>query len=223
MENSMKTKLFILLFSKYVNKRVKKIWVGKPKSSQYSESEKFDLREVQKMLTRSWEIYLSEAPFLPKQPRIRLWLVMNFACLTLSAHQALVGFGIENEHAIELIHKLIWDVTSGSVRTANRFTKYLVRDTMRRLDLLVDLVMKVVFCRPAYQTIKGELDRGFFMDVHTCPVADYMISNHASDLCVNTWCGVDFGLVEIIGGRLERSGTRAMGKEKCAFHFYSAF
>ena len=83
------------------------------------------------------------------------------------------------------------------------------------------LVMKLVFCKPAYQTEKGALDDGFFMDVHTCPVADFMLANNAADVCISAWCGVDFGLVEIIGGRLERSGTRAMGEEKCDFSFFT--
>ncbi|MEJ2487725.1 MAG: penicillin acylase family protein [Anaerolineales bacterium] len=51
-------------------------------------------------------------------------------------------------------------------------------------------------------------------------VAELMKSNGASELCVESWCGVDFGLVEIFGGELKRSGTIAMGKGKCDFRFH---
>jgi ubiquinone biosynthesis protein len=220
LEYAMNQKLFKLLFSGYINKRVGKIWINQPTSKQHSGKGSFDSVDIINILAKSWEIYLTEALSLPQQPRMRLTLIMNFACLTLSAYQTLVGFGIEKDYAIELIYELVWDVTSRSASSANRLTKSIYQDTMRRLEVLVDLVMRVVFCEPAYQTNKGELQDGFFMDVCTCPVADYMISNQASDLCVNTWCAVDFGLVDIIGGRLERSGTRAMGKEKCDFRFH---
>jgi ubiquinone biosynthesis protein len=218
----MKPKLFKLLFSGYINKKVRGIWVGKPKSSQHSENGAFSPADVQNILAQAWEIYLTSAPSLPRQPRVRLWAVMNFACLTLSAYRAMLAFGIEKEYAIQLIYDLVWDVTSRSVRTANQFTTLFVQDNMRRMKILVDQVMKVLFSKPAYQTTNGKLEDGFFMDVHTCPVADYMITNQAADLCVNTWCAVDFGLVDIIGGRLERSGTRSTGEEKCDFRFYNA-
>lgn len=221
MENSMKLNVFKWLFSGYINKKVMNLWVGQPRAIQGS-VDRLTSDEIQEILTRTWKIYFLKAQSLPKQPRVRLWLVMNFAALTLSAQHAMVGLGIEKDYAIDLIYDLVWDVTAGSTKTANRFTNLAVKNTMRRLEVLVDLVMKVVFCPPAYQIQKGKLDDGFFMDVQTCPVADYMISNQASDLCINTWCKVDFGLVEIIGGRLERSGTLSMGREKCDFHFYEA-
>lgn len=215
-------KFFRMLFSRYLTRMTRKIWVGKALSHTDPDADKLDKSDVQKVLKHTWEIYQVEAPRLSKQPGIRLWLVMNFACLTLSAMQALMSTGIARDDAIQLIREMIWQVTSASTSTANRLTRVFLRDQMRRLEYLVDLVMKVVFCKPAYQTAKGQLEGGFYMDVRTCPVAVYMRANQAADLCVGTWCAVDFGLVEITGGRLERSGTLAMGKEKCDFKFYGS-
>jgi len=39
----------------------------------------------------------------------------------------------------------------------------------------------------------------------------------AADLCVQTWCALDYPLAQKWGGHLERSGTIAMGKDHCDF------
>jgi hypothetical protein len=41
----------------------------------------------------------------------------------------------------------------------------------------------------------------------------------ASDLCIETWCNLDFPLAEMWGGRLERTQTLAAGCEHCDFRF----
>lgn len=178
-----------------------------------------DLRPI---VERIWEIYLFEAPTIPQQKNLRTTLVMNFACLTFSGYTAMIEAGMAKQEVIDSIYDLTWDITARSTRLANRISKLLIKDASRRMEYLVDLVMKLVFSPPAYQTQKGVVQGGFFMDVCSCPVAEYMISKDAAELCVQTWCGVDFGLVELIGGRLERSGTRAMGKEKCDFVFFES-
>jgi ubiquinone biosynthesis protein len=79
--------------------------------------------------------------------------------------------------------------------------------------------MRTFFSSPGYEFDLGETYQGFFLDVKRCPVAELMISKGVSDLCIQSWCEVDFGLVEIIGGKLQRNGTLAMGEQKCDFVF----
>ena len=52
-----------------------------------------------------------------------------------------------------------------------------------------------------------------------CPVADYLTSNGAGDLCVGTWCNLDYPLARMWGGELERHGTLAGGAKRCDFRF----
>ncbi|MBL6748913.1 MAG: L-2-amino-thiazoline-4-carboxylic acid hydrolase [Nevskia sp.] len=52
-----------------------------------------------------------------------------------------------------------------------------------------------------------------------CPIADYFESQGASDLCVGTWCNLDFALAEMWGGRLERHETLSAGCARCDFRF----
>jgi ubiquinone biosynthesis protein len=79
--------------------------------------------------------------------------------------------------------------------------------------------MKTFFSPPAYRFDTDKIEDGFYLDVKRCPVAELMAATGASELCIQSWCGVDFGLVEIIGGSLLREGTLAMSREKCDFLF----
>jgi L-2-amino-thiazoline-4-carboxylic acid hydrolase len=52
-----------------------------------------------------------------------------------------------------------------------------------------------------------------------CPVAEYLTSHDATDLCVATCCNLDFPLARMWGGELERQGTLAGGAGRCDFRF----
>ncbi len=52
-----------------------------------------------------------------------------------------------------------------------------------------------------------------------CPVADYLGSRGAADLCAGSWCNLDYALAEMWGGTLERSGTLVGGASCCDFRF----
>ena len=52
-----------------------------------------------------------------------------------------------------------------------------------------------------------------------CPVADYLGSRVAADLCAGSWCNLDCALTEMWGGTLERSGTLVAGASCCDFRF----
>ncbi|MFQ5740811.1 MAG: L-2-amino-thiazoline-4-carboxylic acid hydrolase, partial [Acidobacteriota bacterium] len=58
---------------------------------------------------------------------------------------------------------------------------------------------------------------GIYFDMRRCPVAEYFRSSGAADLCVGSWCNLDYGLAEMWGGWLERTGTLAGGDDCCRF------
>lgn len=144
---------------------------------------------------------------------------MNFAYLTLSAYQIMLEGGMNQDEAVKRIQQLTWYITSTWAVRAQRGSRYLFRDQLKELQFFVRLVMRTIFSPPGYKFYMGETGGGFFLDVKRCPVAELMISRGASELCIQSWCGVDFDLVEIIGGKLQRNGTLAMGEKKCDFVF----
>jgi L-2-amino-thiazoline-4-carboxylic acid hydrolase len=62
-----------------------------------------------------------------------------------------------------------------------------------------------------------EADAAVAFSVRRCPVAEFFTSQGARDLCVHTWCALDFPLAKMWGGSLQRSGTLAGGAAGCDF------
>jgi len=210
---SFQSKLFKFFLSSYLRRLTGRLWlVNQPELG-------FSKKDLDLILKQSWDKYFRSVGELDKQANLGNWMVMNFAHLTLGAFQALLEQGLKEQDAINQIYKLTWEITSIWTKRAKGISGAIFREPMRELSYFVDLAMKTFFSPPAYRFDTGEVNSGFFLDVKRCPVAELMTANDASDLCIQTWCGVDFGLVKIIGGSLQREGTLAMGREKCDFVF----
>ena len=52
-----------------------------------------------------------------------------------------------------------------------------------------------------------------------CPIAAYFRAHHTSELCVNTWCKLDYPLARQWGSELTRIGTIASGATVCDFRW----
>ncbi len=208
-------KLFRFLLSFYLYRVATKIWLENQDDIYMS------TQDIQCLLDAAWPKYGMSVIDMEKQGNLGNWLVMNFAYLTLSAYQVMLADGINQDEAIDKIHAITWDITSTWTKRAKRLSKFLFQDQMNQLNFFVGFIMKTLFSPPGYDYKRGKFEDGFYLDVKQCPVAELMISNGASGLCIQTWCGVDFGLVEILGGTLQRKGTLAMGERKCDFVFHS--
>ncbi len=212
---NLQTKLFRFLLSPSLQRVALKIWTGEQEDPPGTY-----VSEIFLLLENSWNRYELSVADLERQANLSNWLVMNFAHLTLSAYQVMLEDGLNQDEAVERIQKLTWEITSTWTTRAKRVSRYLFRDQIKELLFFTRLVMRTFFSPPGYKFDIGETDGGFFLDVRRCPVAELMISEGASELCIQSWCGVDFDLVEIIGGKLQRNGTLAMGEKKCDFVFH---
>jgi ubiquinone biosynthesis protein len=56
-------------------------------------------------------------------------------------------------------------------------------------------------------------------DVRRCPVAEHFRAEGLSQLCVESWCNLDYAVAEKWGARLERTTTLAEGAERCDFRW----
>ena len=87
------------------------------------------------------------------------------------------------------------------------------------MRMSVDMFLRYPFNRPGYRYRDIAEPRGRALDMLRCPVADYLAANGAADLCVGTWCNLDYPLARMWGGELERHGTLAGGAKRCDFRF----
>jgi ubiquinone biosynthesis protein len=93
------------------------------------------------------------------------------------------------------------------------------RDRLGRLRFATDLFRSFPFNPPGYLMEDISAPHEVAFDVRRCPVAEYFRRHGASEVCVATWCNLDYALAEQWGGRLERTGTLAAGADRCDFRW----
>jgi ubiquinone biosynthesis protein len=141
------------------------------------------------------------------------------ACLTLAFFRALVAAGIERDYAIELVSDAAWKVYEKWGALARLIARGLARDALARLRWCVNLFLRFPFNGPGYIYERPPTPDAVDVTIRRCPVAEYLRAKGAPDLCVGSWCNLDYGLAEMWGGRLQRTGTLAGGQDHCDFRF----
>lgn len=160
-----------------------------------------------------------QVPGLPSEPTVGSRQNVMLAALTLSFLEALERDGIERGYAIELTADVCWRFYRQWGYATRAATRLIARDPVRRLRLSVNAFLTFPFGRPGYRFDDVSQDDGRSLDMQRCPVADYLGSRGAADLCAGSWCKLDYALAEMWGGTLERSGTLVGGASCCDFRF----
>ena len=171
--------------------------------------------------SREWafERFERQVPDLPSEPTLGSRQNVILAALTLSFLEALEADGIERGYAIELTGDVCWRFYQQWGQGTRAATSLITRDPVRRLRLSVNAFLTFPFGRPGYRFDDVLQSDGRSLDMQRCPVADYLGSRGAGDLCAGSWCNLDYALAEMWGGTLERSGTLVTGASCCDFRF----
>jgi ubiquinone biosynthesis protein len=176
---------------------------------------------VDAVLAEAWDRYYEFEPSVPIERTLGAVFTTHLAALTLALYETLRRHGITAEESYRLIHNIGWrfytQIGEPPLLLAGAFT----RDPNKRLRLATDLFRLFPFGSPGYgwRDVPSAEDVVAF-DCTRCPVAEFFAKHHASELCVQTWCNLDFPLAEQWGGRLERTGTIAMGAQRCDFRWH---
>lgn len=210
------TKLF---FQRAIRCAALRAITGRSRDRLHPERGRFARAEVNAILRQSWRLYARLAPGIPREPRFGNRMNMSLSCLTLACFRVLLERGVERSYAVELIGDTAWQVyeTWGRLPRAAGLLRY--RDPRDRMRLAVDLFLRFPFAPPGYVFERLHADDGASLDMLRCPVADYFRQHDTSDLCLGTWCNLDYALAEMWGGWLERSETLSAGCERCDFRF----
>ncbi len=192
---------------------------GRNRSRSDPTAGRFTRAEVDRLVDEAWRIFDGRAPWLPREPTIGSRQNVMLAALTLAMLDVLVADGVERDHAIELVGDACWKIYRQWGRIPQVVTRLLTRDQVRRMQLSVGMFLRYPFNRPGYRYRDVPEPRGRGLDMVRCPVADYLTSPGAGDLCVATWCNLDYPLARMWGGVLERHGTLAGGAAQCDFRF----
>ena len=194
---------------------------GRSRSRDEPTAGRFTRKDVDRLLGAAWANFDRLSPQLPREATLGSRQNVVLACLTLSMLQALLAEGIERDYAIELIGDACWKVYAQWGQIPRLLSRASTRDPAKRMRMSVDMFLRYPFNQPGYRYRYRDIaePRGRGLDMLRCPVADYLTANGAADLCVGTWCNLDYPLARMWGGELERHGTLAGGAKRCDFRF----
>ena len=128
----------------------------------------------------------------------RLGCRMNvmLACLSFSMLTALLARGAEREYAIELISDASWKVYRHWAFLPKLFARLVTRNAAKRLRICVNAFLRFPFNSPGYRFEREPSDQEIAFNILRCPVASFLQQQGAADLCVASWCNLDFALAE---------------------------
>jgi hypothetical protein len=144
---------------------------------------------------------------------------MLLGCVTISYFKALTADGVERAYAIELIGDAAWKVYANWARLPRLLARAQSRDPAVQMRQSVNAFLRFPFTPPGYRFDRFDTPQGVSLDMLRCPIASFFSQQGAADLCVGTWCNLDFALAETWGGQLERTTTLAAGDGRCDFRF----
>jgi hypothetical protein len=196
--------------------------VGRNRSRSDRSAGRFTSAQVIDIMDDALSRFERHIPDLPSEPTLGSRQNVMLAALTLSFLEALQHTGIERDYAIELTGDVCWRFYRQWGQITRATTRLLTRDPVRRLRLSVNAFLTFPFGRPGYRFDDVAQDDGRSLDMQRCPVADYLGSRGAADLCAGSWCNLDYALAEMWGATLERSGTLVGGASCCDFRFRAA-
>lgn len=176
---------------------------------------------VSDLMKQTWGRYYELEPSVTIQPTLGAVFSTHAAALILAMHETLLRHGVAAAESHRLIYDIGWSVYRQMAEPPLLIASAFTRDPRKRLKLATDLFRSFPFGSPSYQWRDvPSSDGAVAFDCVKCPVAEFFASQDASELCVQTFCRLDFPLAQTWGGKLNRTGTIASGAERCDFRWY---
>lgn len=177
---------------------------------------------VDSLMTEVWDRYYQLEPSVPIERNIGPVLTTHLAAATLAMHQTLVRHEISSAEANRLLYEIGWRFYARMGDATMLLVKAFTRDPVKRMHLATELFRIFPFGPPGYRWRDiASADHVVAFDCTRCPVAEFFAKHQSSEVCVQTWCRLDYPLAEKWGGRLERTGTIAGGAGRCDFRWHT--
>jgi ubiquinone biosynthesis protein len=201
---------------------------GRVRDLHSPEKGRFTRADVDNLLKAAWHSYDTSAPSLPKQPTWGSTMNVHLACFTLSMLETLLARATERAYAIELIADATWNVYQLWARVASLVARVMPwRSTTlafasHKKNSQAGTSLRFPFNAPGYLIEPVSSASGVAFDVVHCPIASYFRERGAADLCVASWCNLDYPLAEITHQKLVRTETLVEGARRCDFRVLPA-
>jgi ubiquinone biosynthesis protein len=176
--------------------------------------------EVEHALQDTWRIYDCLAQNIPKEDTWGGRLMVHLAACAVSLHRALLQMNVPGEVAAHLVSAAAWQVYEKMAVAPRILATFAKHHPFGRLKVATDVFRWFPFGPPAYRMQDVAAEAGVVaFDVLRCPVAEFFRREGQPELCVRTFCDLDFPLAKAWGGTLKRTSTIAAGAERCDFRW----
>jgi ubiquinone biosynthesis protein len=175
------------------------------------------------VLDAIWTVAGAEWKSAPQQSTLGASVTVRLACITIAAYRVLVTHVETSQEATQIVYDIAWDVYRKMGSLAWSIAGALATDDAGRMRIATKMFRTFPFSAPSYgwQDVATSGEAVAF-DCVRCPVAEHFKAQGLSDLCVQTWCALDFPLAEHWHGRLERTSSIAAGAKRCDFRWHTA-
>jgi len=146
--------------------------------------------------------------------------MVHLSAVTIAMYQALLLAGQSKEEATSLIYGMGWLVYTKMGEVPWTMAGFFSQDAYEKVRFATAAFRQFPFSSPSYKWQDLDAAPGVVaFNCLTCPVAQYFRSHNLSELCVNSWCKLDYPLARQWGAELQRTGTIAGGARVCDFRW----
>jgi ubiquinone biosynthesis protein len=180
--------------------------------------------EARHLLDHTWQLYPAhlQAVDNSRKPGIGPALVLRLAACTITLHAALVEKGETHDGAIRIVAEVGWAVYRRMGRIPWTLSGIISRDAGKRLLISTRVFRRFPFGPSAYVWKSRPAPEGVVaFDCLRCPVAEHFAQVGLSDLCVHTFCELDFPLAQDWSAVLQRTSSIAAGASVCDFRWHA--
>jgi hypothetical protein len=211
-----------LVYRPFAGRALRQTLVGRVRDRAAAERGRFTSDDATRLLDAAWRRYDQASTTLAPQPTLGSTMNVRLACFTFSFFEELLAMSIERSYAIELVSDATWAVYRRWARLASTVAllspskpaalAFAVRDKRRGT-----LSLRFPFNAPGYVVQEVPAQQGAAFDVVRCPVAAYFRERGGADLCLASWCNLDYPLSELTHQTLVRHKTLVQGDDRCDF------
>jgi len=196
--------------SKIAKKAINKMLIDKLKNKRLSEFS----NEV-------WTEYNYRTKIVKKKETFGATIMVKLSLLTLIIYEKLLAENIDKQIAIQLTSKINWIIYENLTHKFWFFTRLFSTRPIKRVKIAMNFFIKYFpYKSPGYEMeiLKTE-NKIVAFNVTKCPAAEFFKEHNLNELCIESWCNLDYPLAEKWNVKLERNTTIAKGNELCDFKF----
>jgi len=183
---------------------------------------RFDRATIRAIFDDALASYEEQKRALPTESGTGGRLMVHLAALTVALYRALEAREVPEAEARALTARVTWQAYAKMAAVPTLVSKIGTKPGRARLERATQVFRRFPFGPPAYimEDVETTGDSVAF-DVRRCPVAEYFVSQGLGELCIESWCDLDFPLATNWDATLERPRTLAAGDDRCDFRWHS--